>query len=127
MREHSLKRVFIPVVIAGNRPGDKGRGAMVYQEIGEDNLSTLRRTLAEEAKLQQVDPDEAWLRRAVAQTLKLYEDAYDDYSQNRREKDIVGFVQEFALPSGAELIMSDPCLLSKAYRIKAVEDQRRWN
>jgi len=74
-----------------------------------------------------VEPDEAWLRRAVAQTLKLYEDAYDDYTQNRREKDVVGFVQEFALPSGAELIMSDPCLLPKAFRIKAVEDQRRLN
>jgi len=36
-------------------------------------------------------------------------------------------LQEFALPSGAELIMSDPCLLPKAFRIKAVEDQRRWN
>lgn len=127
MREHNRTRVFIPVVIAGNRPGGQGRGAMVYQEIGEDNLSTLKRTLAQEARLQQVDPDEAWLRRAVAQTLKLYEDAYDDYSRSHHEKDIVGFVQEFALPSGAELIMSDPCLLSKAYRIKAVEDQRRWN
>lgn len=127
MREHNRTRVFIPVVIAGNHPGGQGRGAMVYQEIGEDNLSTLKRTLAQEARLQQVDPDEAWLRRAVAQTLKLYEDAYDDYSRSHQEKDIVGFVQEFALPSGAELIMSDPCLLPKAFRIKAVEDQRRWN
>ncbi len=126
MREHSLKRVFIPVVIAGNRPGGQGRGAMVYQEIGEDNLSTLRRTLAEEARLQKVEPDEAWLRQAVAQTLKHYEDAYDDYSQNRSE-DVVGFVQEFALPSGTELIMSDPCVLPKAFRIKAVEDLRFIN
>jgi len=120
-------RYYIPVVIGPNRLRGNAVGAMIYDEIGESHLQTLRQALAQEARAAQVEPREDWLRKATAQVLRLYEEAYDDFKNTPREEGVIGFVYEATFPSGASLIMTERSLMNIAAQIKSVEDQRSYH
>ena len=120
------KSVFIPVVMGLKSARSRAEGAMIYEEPGDNYLSVLRATLAEEARLQKVEPDEAWLRRSTKTVLRLYEEAYVDYRNSPRENGVVGFVHEFELPSGTQIIMAEPAVMPKAMRVVAVREQHTF-
>lgn len=120
------KSVFIPVVMGSRSARSCTEGAMIYEEPGDSYLSVLRATLAEEARLQKVEPDEAWLRSSTKTVLRLYEEAYVDYRNSPREKGVVGFVHEFELPSGTQIVMAEPAVMPKAMRVVAVREQHTF-
>jgi hypothetical protein len=101
----------IPVVVGKNRLRGNGKGAMVFDDFSQDNLSALRNVLREEAKAKEVEPTPDWLRQAVGQILKLYEEAFNQWQLAKNET--VGFVYEACMPSGGSVLLGDPIVLAR--------------
>ncbi|MBU0501436.1 MAG: hypothetical protein KJ558_10095 [Gammaproteobacteria bacterium] len=104
-----MSPVKIPLVIGRNRLRGKATGAMVDESDG-NHLHRLRAILREEAKASGVEPDEPWLNRAVAQLLRLCEQAEAGWAADKGGT--IGHVFEACLPSGRALLMGDARVLA---------------
>ena len=103
--------VKIPVVVGKNRLRGHATGALVTDDDGQDKLRALRDVLRKEAQLADVDPTADWLAIAVRQILDLYEEGWKNWQV--RKQGTVGFVYEYAMPSGLSLLLGESRVLQR--------------
>ena len=101
----------IPVTIGKNRLRGNSVGAMVDDDLGEDNLGSLRNILRDEATSTGVDPTKEWLANAVHGLLQMYEDAQTAFIA--KNNGCIGHVFEAVLPSGKTLLMGERSVLAR--------------
>lgn len=99
----SKNRIKIPVVIGKNRLRGNALGAMVDDDLGDDNVRRLQDALRKDAVAAGVEPTADWLSKSVFQLLKLYEESHARWIAAK--SDTIGHVFEAALPSGVSLLM----------------------
>lgn len=104
-------RIKIPMVIGKNRLRGNATGAMVDENDGANHLEHLRKIMCEEAIAAGVTPSSDWLSTAVAQVLKLYEQAHAAWIGNKDGS--VGHIYEACLPSGKSLLLGDSRVLAR--------------
>ncbi len=103
-------RIKIPIIIGKNRLRGNSTGAMV-DENEANHLDHLRKILCEEAIAAGVTPSSDWLSTAVAQILKLYEQAHSEWIDYKGGT--IGHVYEASLPSGKILLLGDARVLAR--------------
>jgi hypothetical protein len=106
-----IKRVKIPVVIGRNRLRGKSEGAMVFDDLDNNTLSTLRKALTEAAEFSSVEPTKEWLTGGVSQILRIYEEAHE--TRLLAKDGCIGHVYEANLPNGTVLLLGEPTVLAR--------------
>lgn len=106
-----IKRVKIPVVIGRNRLRGKSEGAMVFDDLDNNTLSTLRKALTEAAEFSSVEPTKEWLTGGVSQILRIYEEAHETWLLAK--DGCIGHVYEANLPNGTVLLLGEPTVLAR--------------
>lgn len=107
MFNSSDRYICVPVVIARTSPGRSSICAMIHEDAGKENLSSLRNALRREARLRSIDPD-SWTKLATDRLLSLYHAAYKKFVMAPGVKNVLGFVLKAQLPSGTTVLMCPP-------------------
>lgn len=108
----SITTLDIPVTRGKLRTRGNAMGTLLDNDADDRSFDLLREALRVEARAQDVEPDQAWLTKAIRQCLDLYEAAYQEWCANKN--DTIGHIHELVMPSGCRLRFGDARLLARA-------------